>query len=112
MTEPQERRSSDALLVLVQSIHKDLKSLDRKLTAHIETEPAEWAAQLESLIGKAFPNGDADGHREAHEAQMTAIRDRAAFWKAMLLEVSKWGVLGVLGWMAYHLWAAFIQGPK
>jgi len=110
--EPQNRRQNDALLLLVQTIHHDVTAMNAKLTSHIETEPEEWANTLQGLLDRAFPYGDPEGHRTAHEAQMQAVLDRAEFWKTMRTEVSKWGILGVLGWLAYHAWAAFLQGPK
>ena len=112
MTPTPERRETDAMLALVKSIDSRLAALDTKLTDHIKTEPQEWADLLEDMMGKAFPNGDPEGHREAHESQMAAIRDRAAFWKTMLIEVSKYGILGVLGWLVFHAWAAFVKGPQ
>jgi hypothetical protein len=109
----QDRRSTDAvMLALVQTIQHDITEMKITLKDHIETEPQEWADLLEDMMGKAFPNGDPEGHREAHEAQMAAVRDRAAFWKTMLIEVSKYGILGVLGWLVFHAWAAFVKGPQ
>lgn len=113
MSEDQERRSSDSvMLALVHTIKEDVSDMKATLKNHIETEPQEWAALLEDMMVKSFPGGDPDGHREAHEAQMQAVRDRAEFWKTMLMEVSKWGILGVLGWLAFHAWVAFVKGPQ
>jgi len=108
-----ERRANDsAVLMLVQAIQADVTEMRDTLHNHISTEPKEWAKVLTDLMIKSFPGGDADGHRAAHEAQMRAIQDRAAFWKTLLAEVTKYGILGVLGWLTYHAWVAFLHGPK
>ena len=113
MTPPSDARRNDAvMLALVQTIQSDVSAMQLTLGNHIATEPKEWAKVLSDLMTKSFPGGDADGHREAHEAQMRAIQDRAAFWSSMLKEITKYGILGVLGWLAYHAWVAFLQGPK
>lgn len=108
-----ERRANDsAVLVLVQTIQADVADMQLTLKNHIQTEPKEWAKVLSDLMNKSFPDGDPDGHRAAHEAQMRAIQDRAAFWRTMRIEITKYGILGVIGWLTYHAWVAFLHGPK
>lgn len=116
MSEP---KLPDVMLQLLQAIHEDLqevkttqKKMGDTLTDHINTEPQEWAEQLSMMMKSAFPNGDPDGHRKAHEDDMAAIAARADFWRKMLFEVTKYGLFGVLGWLAYTVWAAFVQGPS
>ena len=108
----------DVILTLLETIHADVqdvkasqKTMDATLTAHIETEPAEWAELLKDLSKNAFPSGDPEGHRKFHEDEMAMVAARAEFWKKMLFEVSKYGVIGVVGWLAYTVWAAFLHGP-
>lgn len=111
MAPPADRRDDSVVLAMMQTIHADVKAMDAKLTDHINTEPDEWMAVMRKLQEDAFPAGDPEGHRKAHEEQMQSIHDRAEFWKKMAFEVTKYGVLGVLGWLAYHAWVAFIHGP-
>lgn len=118
-TSSQEASVPDAILSILQSIHDDVqdvkktqKEMGETLTDHINTEPQEWADQLTLMMKSAFPNGDPDGHRKAHEDEMATIAARAEFWKKMLFEVSKYGVIGVVGWLAYTIWVAFLQGPS
>ncbi len=113
MSDMVERRSSDnpALLLLVQQVHADVKEFNRRLEDQRHDEALALAEAVVALTLKAFPEGDADGHRLAHLKQMEAIEARAEFWKKMLFEVSKYGLIGVVGWMALKLWTAFIAGP-
>ncbi len=108
---PERRTDSAALLVLVQQVHADVQVFSRRLDEQRHAESLALAEAVATLMVKSFPEGDADGHRKAHEAQMQAIENRAEFWKKMLFEVSKYGLIGVLGWLALKIWVAFLAGP-
>jgi hypothetical protein len=114
MSEPavDQRRSSDnpALLALIQSVHTDVKAFGKRLEDQRHEETLALAEAVADLMIKSFPEGDAAGHRLMHEKQMQALENRAEFWKKMLFEVSKYGLIGVVGWMAIKLWAAFVAG--
>lgn len=103
MTDPHEhRRENDsAMLTLMQQMRDDLRT-------HTEGEEG----RLATIMDRAFPGGDPVGHRAAHEAQMKAVLDRAAFWSKMRFEITKYGLLGFLGWGVFALWLAFLKGPK
>jgi len=58
-----------------------------------------------------FPTDDPEGHRVWHESEIQRVKDRAEFWKKMTYELSKYGLIGFLGWTAYALWQAFLHGP-
>ncbi len=111
-----ERREGDrALIELVKEVHADVIRMRGELSAHIEHEPDMVRELVEHAVSKsmerAFPDGDPDGHRRAHEAAIAQAEARAAFWQKMLFEVTKYGLFGLLGWLAYHAWVAFLQGP-
>ena len=122
-----ERRTENAtLLVLVQQIIDDLKqvnenfkSLDQKLTRHMTDETIELSQEITRLLISAFPEGDPHGHRSYHIAQMAAAEARAGaekerrdFWKKMVFELTKGGLLIFCGWVAVTLWQGFLKGPK
>jgi len=44
----------------------------------------------------AFPNGDFDGHRRAHEAMIKAAEAQERFWENVKLDVVKKGVWGTI----------------
>ncbi len=111
-----ERREGDrALIELVKEVHDDVIKMRGELSAHIAQEPEVTKAMIievvERSMSRAFPDGDPDGHRRAHEAAIAQAEARAAFWQKMLFEVTKYGLFGLLGWLAYHAWVAFLQGP-
>ena len=111
--EPTERRADTAaLLLLVQQVHADVQVFSKRLDEQRRDEALQLAEAVATLMIKSFPEGDADGHRKAHEAQMQAVQARAEFWKKLLFEVAKYGVMGVLGWLALKVWVAFLAGPS
>ena len=107
-----ERRRNDSLvLTLMQEIHTDVRAMNAKMTAHIEEEPKVMADAIQRAMDNAFPDGDALGHRVIHEADIQRVKDRAEFWKKLVFEITKYGLFGVAGWVAYTLWIAFLKGP-
>lgn len=112
MTASIDRRSaSQELLILIQQIHDSQSSLDQKLTQHMHDETLELGEELAKLLIRAFPEGDPDGHRAHHEAVIKAAEAKAEFWKKMLFEISRWGLIGFIGWAGLALWNAAISGP-
>jgi hypothetical protein len=114
--EPHDRRQDDALLVLVQTIQRDLQEMKQDLRDHIQTEPQDWANLMEDTLGKAFPAGadgrpDLNGHRSAHQEMIDGLRARREFWQKMVFGITQYGLLGFLGWLLYHAWIAFVNGP-
>ena len=109
----QERRANDSLVVvLMQEVHKKIDDMDKRLTQHMTDETLVLAEEIAKLMNTAFPGSDPQGHRVYHETQMAAIADNAAFWKTMRNEVSKWGILGVLGFIVIAAWKHFLEGPR
>lgn len=78
-----------------------------ELRAHTEGEAARIAA-----IAAGFPDSDPIGHRRYHEAEIRRAEEKAQFWGKLRLELTKWGLLGFLGWAAVSLWQEFLKGPK
>lgn len=50
-------------------------------------------------------------HRKAHESWIEKDHADKEFWVKLKLEVVKWGVAMVLGWVGIALWTAFLKGP-
>lgn len=115
---PERRAETTILLAIVQNIHDDVKSLhtnvsalDQRLTRHMTEETMELAQEIARLMSAAFPEGDPTGHRKHHEAVIAKAESRAKFWQKMLEEITKYGLIGLLGWLAITAWSAFLQGP-
>lgn len=115
---PERRTETSALLVLVQAVHDDVKlvhgdleNFNKRFGEHMATETLELTKVMERLLTSAFPEGDATGHRKHHEAVIAKAEARAAFWRKMAEEITKYGLIGFLGWLAVTAWQAFLQGP-
>lgn len=113
---PYGRRSDDTLprqevLDILMQIHAQQQAMDNKLSAHMRDETKEIAHEIGKYMASAFPEGDPDGHRKAHEAAIERAKASAAFWKDLRNSVAKWGVIGFLGWVVLTLWHQFLQGP-
>lgn len=108
-----ERRANDSLVVLLmKQVYEKIEAMDQKLSEHMTNETLVLAEEIAKLMHSAFPQDDPYGHRIYHESQMQAIADKAAFWKSMRIEIAKYGLIGLLGWLIYIAWIAFLKGPK
>lgn len=108
----EERRKSElaAIIDLVTAVHSDIKAFDTRLTLHISADTHQLADAIASLMGKAFPEGDPDGHRRHHELVIKKAEAQAAFWEKMKFELLRWGLIGFLGWAAVALWRSLLLG--
>lgn len=112
------RHPSDAMIIL-SLLHEDVKTvkvavtaLDERLSKHMTDETLELAEAIADIMNKSFPEGDPGGHRKHHELSIKAAEDKAAFWRKMREEVSKYGLISLIGWLSFVAWAAFVKGPK
>lgn len=67
---------------------------------------------LVKLLESSVPDGDFQGHRKAHESYIQAAAARREFWRKMIFELSKWGAIAFLGWLAVQIWIGALNGPK
>ena len=104
-----ERRSVDvgALITKIDMVHTDVKELRTTLTDHIADEISEIA----TLIAAAMPHGDPLLHRRIHEEELELIKTKNDFWKKLLFELTKYGLFGLVSWLVYVVWTAFLHGP-
>lgn len=89
-------------------ITASLSAMEASMLAHM----SERERIIADLLAKAFPDGDPDGHRRYHEASIKQAEARAKMWADVQVSTAKWGIVGVLGWMVFSLWTAFLQGPS
>ena len=110
---PEDQRKNDAaILALVQQIHAKVEVMHTKLEQHMTEDTSLLANEIKSLMDKAFPNGDPDGHKAAHEAWIRKVEARTEFFKKLTFELSKYGLLGLVGWLALTIWKGILVGPK
>jgi hypothetical protein len=67
--------------------------------------------EIHALFKSAFPNGDADGHRRAHEIQIEKDKSEREFWIHLKKQVVGWGITAAIGWASLVIWAGFLKGP-
>lgn len=109
--ERRKQHGTSEVLELVRIIHDNQISMDAKLSKHMQEETLELAEEINRLMNKCFPGGDGAGHKVAHDLWIERVSESRDFWKTMRKELAKWGLIGFLGWAAYALWTAFLQGP-
>lgn len=103
----EERREYNALLHdLVAQHNESIVKLNDSITLLMdnlqeqETKNALCRQQLADVV----PDGDHDGHRRWHEAEIQRMESRAALWSDVQKSVAKWGVIGIVTWMGYAVW--------
>lgn len=112
MTEIIERRKhSGELIELVRQIHDRQLEIGRKIDEHVQSDMLQRSEEIASLLNRCFPNGDPSGHKLHHELLIKKEERRVLFWTKMSEEVTKWGLFGVLGFLAAAAWNSFLQGP-
>lgn len=100
-----DRRTSDEYVIFLDTILASIKRLDEKVDAISGTQVTlmsfkkDFEAHLEretQMCRAAFPNGDPDGHRRAHEARIREVESKAVFWEKMRVkagELTVWAFL-------------------
>ena len=68
--------------------------------------------EIHKMFKEAFPEGDVQAHRKAHENWIKKAEADKEFWLKLKMEVVKWAVVAAAGWAGIALWTAFVQGPK
>lgn len=83
-----------------------------KSTLNVINEQNHALNEIHALFRKAFPEGDAEKHRSAHEDWIARDKADKEFWLKLKQHVINWAVVALLGWGGLILWAGFLQGPK
>jgi len=102
----------ESILKLVTEIHKDVREVDRKLTAHISDESTSAATLIKELREHAFVDGDIEKHRRMQIAALEKAEENNRIRHEFANALVKWGVAGALGFVVYALWKAILEGPK
>jgi len=109
LSDAAEQVGLEAILALLHAQREDTVAIREALTSHAESEAKALQRTIASLTESAFPDGDTLGHREYHLAMMEAAKNRAEFWRKLLFELTKWGLLGFLGWLVADLLKAHLR---
>lgn len=100
------------MLQLITEIHKGQQALHAQLAEHMIDVKVGLAAAITKLMTESFPEGDPSAHRKLHEEANAAAKAKTAFWQKLLFEITKYGLIGLIGWVAITAWQAFLHGPK
>lgn len=106
--------NTEAIKRLEQSMrytHATLTESIQRAAEAAESAKISVKDTISEVMEAAYPDGDADGHRHAHEAWIKKTEENAAFWKKMREELTKYGLVAFLGFAAVALWQSFLQGP-
>ena len=101
----QENEQNTTLVELLREL-RSLHACQSKLREELVGHMAREENRLDELVS-AFPGGDARGHREYHEALISATQQRVRLREAIIeksLSALIW--LGLV-WIGYSLWQAF-----
>ena len=94
--------------------HKDLVARHEALsqsTMELLRSNNQTTREIHAMFKAAFPNGDAESHRRAHEAWIEKDKSEREFWLHLKKQVVGWGMTAVTAWAAMLLWAGFVKGP-
>ena len=67
--------------------------------------------EMKDAFVKAFPEGDAESHRRAHEDWIQKDKSDREMWTKLKQNTINWVVVAALSWIGLVLWGAFVQGP-
>ena len=111
-----ERRTdvNAALMHLIEELTKQVHEMREENNRQIAACVADRAqrdkdreAIIAQLLAESFPAGDHESHRKYHERLIKADEERIAFWKKMREELTKWGLIGFVGWFIAFAGHAF-----
>lgn len=68
--------------------------------------------EIHKLFKLAFPEGDVEAHRRAHEAWNAKATKEEEFWLDIKKKAVGAVVTAVVLWVGVELWGAIVAGPK
>ena len=68
-------------------------------------------SDIHRMFKQAFPEGDVNEHRKAHEQLITKEREDKEFLMKLKQDLLKLIAIAALGWGGVVIWAAFLKGP-
>lgn len=80
--------------------HEHIQAYQAALRQHFDKRFDE----LEKMLRSAFPDGDLDGHRRAHQTVIAAAADRATLWKSVREKTISGSIWAGIVLLAAALW--------
>ena len=94
--------------------HRDLGArfdAMQQSTSALLFENNRTTSEIHKLFKAAFPDGDAESHRKAHEHWIEKDKQDKEFWLDIKKKAVGAAVTAVLLWAGIALWTAFLKGP-
>lgn len=94
--------------------HRDLGArfdAMQQSTSSLLFENNKTTSEIHKLFKAAFPEGDAESHRKAHERWIEKDKADREFWIKLNGDATRWAFIAVAGWAGLALWSAFLKGP-
>lgn len=106
-------RTADPMMQILMEIAKTLDELkdEHKDTRSMIEDHMKGEDHLLEVVKSAFPGDDPEGHRRYHEALIEEAVQRKEFWRKLIFELAKYGLLGFVGWALIQLWSGALKGP-
>ena len=95
-----------ATQMINEAVAQAIDTHDQDMRQFIKAEMAE----LSKLIRSAFPDGDPDGHRRAHEQEIASAKRWTAIKVSVMEKVVTGGVWGLISFLALAAWEHFKRG--
>jgi hypothetical protein len=107
-------RTTAALIDMLRDLQRESVATMKSGGAAVQ-DLKDSLLRVETKVEKfmsAFPNGDADGHRRAHEDQIKVGDKNEIFWGKIKFTLVALLLSGAVVWISIVLWKAFLMGPK
>ena len=82
-----------------------------KSTLAVVNEQNRALKEIHALFKSAFPDGNGEAHRLAHEKWIKKAEQEEEFWMDVKKKVVGWAAVAIIGWVGIAIWAAFLRGP-
>jgi hypothetical protein len=101
--EPDQRQNDKAIMELIKAMFVELRQM-RDEAKIMRTDLHIHIQDEKLVINHAFPEGDTDGHRMAHEAWIKKAEESAKFYSDMRSTLAKWGLFGLISFLVAAAW--------
>lgn len=96
--EPDQRQNDKAIMELIKQMFVELRQM-RDESKQMRVDLKDHIKDEKAVINHAFPEGDTDGHRMAHEAWIRKAEESAKFYAEMRSKLVGGGLLALAGFL-------------
>lgn len=96
----------------LQALRDDLRLFNGLLNDFNKTMQSIRSEVLAAYPLNSDGKPDIAGHRSYHESLIDQAKARTEFWRKLLFEITKWGLIGFIAWGAHEIVLLVIQWAK